>query len=125
MPNVTVSQLKRIAPSLGHEHGVRDKNYQMVPMFLPTDVTSKGGKGVIKVVTRQGFMNEGISDWVMMNTTRGMTMLLAIVALMLFPVNIYLAALAGIGAGYAYGKYRFKEWLIKEEYRHRWMLEGT
>ena len=124
MANVTVSELKQIAPTLrGQEPQAR--NYQVLPMFLPTDISSKKGTGVIKVVTRQAFMNEGISNWVLYNAFRGLTGMLAVVAIMLFPVNIYLSALAGIGAGYAYGKFKFKDFIINQQLRRRWLLEGT
>ena len=124
MASVTVSELKRISPSI-QQPGEDRKNYQVLPMFLPTDISSKQGTGVIKVVTRQAFMNEGISNWVLYNAFRGLTGLMAVVALMLFPVNIYLSALAAIAAGYAYGKFKFKDFLINHQLKERWLLEGT
>mgnify|MGYP001611846700 CR=1 FL=1 len=124
MVSVTVSELKRMAPGLQHPEEER-KNYQVLPMFLPTDISSKKGTGVIKVVTRQGFMNESISTWVLYNAFRGLTGLMAVVALMLFPVNIYLSALAAIAAGYAYGKFKFKDFIINHRLKERWLLEGT
>lgn len=121
---VTVSELKQIAPSLQAQEEHR-RNYQVLPMFLPTDISHKRGTGVVKVVTRQAFMNEGISNWVLLNAFRGLTGIMAIVAIMLFPVNIYLSALAAISAGYAYGKYKFKDFLINHLMKERWLLEGT
>jgi len=103
----------------------KKRDYQMLPMFLPADISDKKGTGVVKVVTRQGFMNETIENWVLYNTYRGATVSLGVLALMTFPVNVYLSALFGIGAGFAYGKFKFKDFIINKQLRHRWLLEGT
>ncbi|MFH1199545.1 MAG: hypothetical protein V1708_00600 [Candidatus Micrarchaeota archaeon] len=124
MANTTISELKEIAASQGHDEEPA-KNYQVLPMFLPTDISAKKGTGVIKVVTRQSFMNEGITNWVLYNTFRGLTVVMAAVALMLFPINVYLSALAAIGAGYAFGKFKFKDFIINHQLKQRWLLEGT
>lgn len=121
---VSLSELKAIAPGLhGHEHP--KKNYQMLPMFLPADVSGKASTGVVKVVARQNFMNEGIENWVLYNTYRAGSVSLGVLAVMTFSVNIYLSALFGIGAGLLYGKFKFKDFIINHQLRERWLLEGT
>ncbi len=94
-------------------------------MFLPTDISSKKDSGVIKVVTRQAFMDEKITHWVLYNSTRAGTYIMAAAALLLIPVNVFFAAIAGLGAGYLYGKYKFYTFMAIEQPRHRWLLEGT
>ncbi|MBU1198031.1 hypothetical protein KJ765_06005 [Candidatus Micrarchaeota archaeon] len=124
MTKVSLQQLKSMASSLQQEPE-KKRDYQMLPMFLPADISDKKGTGVVKVVTRQGFMNETIENWVLYNTYRGATVSLGVLALMTFPVNVYLSALFGIGAGFAYGKFKFKDFIINKQLRHRWLLEGT
>lgn len=122
---MSFSQLKEIAPSLHPPHVEEKKAFQVQPMLLPTDISAKANTGVIKVVTRQAFMNEKITHWVLYNSTRAATYLSAVVALYLLTVNIILAAVAGLAAGYFYGKYKFYYFLAIAQPRHRWLLEGT
>jgi hypothetical protein len=121
---VTIGELKQVGPSF-IKHIEPQKNYQVAPMFLPTDITSKKGTGVIKVVTRQAFMNEKITHWVLYNTTRAATYVMAAVSLILLPTSILFAGVAGLAAGYFYGKYKFYTFMAIEQPRHRWLLEGT
>ncbi len=124
MAKVTLRELKELAPHIEAQEA-QHKNYQVLPMFLPTDISAKKGTGVVKVVTRQNFMNEGIGNWVLYNTYRGGAVALGVLALVTFPVNIYLSALFGLGAGYSYGKFKFKDFIINHQLRERWLLEGT
>ncbi|MFH1751022.1 MAG: hypothetical protein ABH863_05060 [Candidatus Micrarchaeota archaeon] len=122
---MSYTQLKRISPSLAPKTVEEKKAFQVAPMFLPADISSKRGTGVIKVVTRQDFMNTGITNWVLYNSTRAATIILAIAALFLLTVNILLAAVAGLAAGYFYGKHKFYTFMAIVQPRHRWLLEGT
>jgi hypothetical protein len=122
---VSFQELKQIAPSLQPVPVEEKKPFQVTPMFLPTDISSKRGTGVIKVVTRQAFMNEKITHWVLYNSTRAATYIAAVAALVLLNVNIILAAIAGLAAGYFYGKYKFYTFMAIAQPRHRWLLEGT
>ncbi|MFH0972281.1 MAG: hypothetical protein V1835_07005 [Candidatus Micrarchaeota archaeon] len=124
MNKMTISQLKHVGPSM-IAHEAPKKDYQVTPMFLPTDISSKKGTGVMKVVTRQEFMNEKITHWVLYNSTRAGTYVLAGAALLLLPYNILFSGIAGLGAGYLYGKYKFYTFMAIEQPRHRWLLEGT
>ncbi|HLC48656.1 MAG TPA: hypothetical protein VJI13_06290 [Candidatus Norongarragalinales archaeon] len=122
---VSFAQLKQIGPSLQAPIQEPKKEFQVTPMFLPADISAKSGTGVIKVVTRQGFMNEKITHWVLYNSTRAATYISAVAALFLINVNILLAAVAGLAAGYFYGKYKFYYFYAIVQPRHRWLLEGT
>lgn len=122
---MTVGQLRHIAPSLHKIEKEPDKQYQVTPMFLPTDISSKKGSGVIKVVTRQALMNEKITHWVLYNSTRAATYVMAAATLILLPTSLPLAAVTGLAAGYFYGKYKYYYFYAIEQPRHRWLLEGT
>ncbi|MFH0972051.1 MAG: hypothetical protein ABIG96_00425 [Candidatus Micrarchaeota archaeon] len=124
MGNLNFEQLKQVAPTLIKQE-VPKKEYQVSPMFLPTDISSKKGTGVIKVVTRQALMNEKITHWVLYNSTRAATYIMGAVTLILLPQNIILAGVAGLATGYFYGKYKFYTFMAVEQPRHRWLLEGT
>ncbi|MEK6954799.1 MAG: hypothetical protein AABX01_07335 [Candidatus Micrarchaeota archaeon] len=122
---ISYSQLRQMGPSLQAKEQVPEKNYQVTPMFLPADISSKRGTGVVKVVTRQEFMNTSITNWVLYNSTRAATYVLAVATLVLLNVNIVLAGVAGLAAGYFYGKYKFYTFMAIAQPRHRWLLEGT
>ncbi|MEK6843462.1 MAG: hypothetical protein AABY04_03150, partial [Candidatus Micrarchaeota archaeon] len=78
-----------------------------------------------KVITRQSFMDGAITRWVLFNSTRAATFILAAVTLILLPTNLLLAGVSALGAGYFYGKYKFYSFFAIQEPRHRWLLEGT
>jgi len=94
-------------------------------MFLPTDISGKKGKGTIQIVTRQKFMDEGIQNWIYYHSYRAAAGALAIVAIMLYPVSPYLSVGAAIGAGYAYGQHKWKDFIVNQLMKNRWLLEGT
>ena len=122
---VSISDLRGMAPRFSTPASAARRNHQVMPMFLPTDISSKKGTGVIKVVTRQNFLNDTIYKWVSLHSTLAATVILGIVALLLIPVNLLLAAVAALSAGYFYGRYQEFDYRVNRELKHRWLLEGT
>lgn len=122
---VSISELKGRAASYNVPSAPSRNNHQVMPMFLPTDMSAKKGTGVIKVVTRQNFMNETIGRWVYLHTSLAATIILALAALLLLPVNLLLSGVAALGAGHFYGKHQELDFRINRELKHRWLLEGT
>ncbi len=125
MRQVTYAQLKAIAPTLKAPPKDESKPYQVTPMFLPTDISAKKNTGVLKVVTRQSFMDTSITNWVLYNSTRAAAIILGAAALILLSVNWIFAAIAGLAAGYFYGKHKYYSFFAIVQPRHRWLLEGT
>jgi hypothetical protein len=99
------------------------QNY--APMFLPVDAGSKRDSGVIRVVTRQKFLDENIDHWVKWHTFRTGAVACALGAIVLLPVNVALSGAAALGAGYCYGQFKRKDFIVNNLLKHRWMLEGT
>ncbi len=93
-----------------------------IPMFLPTRTF---GRNIANVSTRQSFLNQGIGTWVMWRVMLVATILSAIAAVFLLFVNGYLAAAAGLFAGYAYGEYVVKGFTINNLFKGRRLLEST
>ena len=110
------------AASVGDE-AMLSHNY--APMFLPVDAGSKKDSGVIKVVTRQKFLDENIDHWVKWHSYRAGTVACAIGALILLPQSFLLSGVAAVGAGYCYGQFKRKDFQVNNLLKHRWLLEGT
>ncbi len=120
--NVTLGELRRMAPHIARAGG---NQFRYSPMFLPVDATAKKGTGVVKVSTRQKFLNENIDAWVKWNSYRFFAMGLGVAALATLNVNILLSGAAAVGAGYCYGQYKRKDFIINGILKKRWLLEGT
>jgi hypothetical protein len=121
--NVNLGQLKEIAPSLRKD--TEQNQFRYAPMFLPVDATEKKGTGVVKVVTRQSFLDENIDTWVKWNMYKGVSAGLGIAALALLGTNIVLSGAAALAAGYYYGQVKRKEFIVTNLLKKRWLLEGT
>ncbi len=121
---VTLGELKEIAPQLKKEAEERPP-FRYSPMFLPVDATAKKDIGVVKVVTRQKFLDENIGHWIKWRTYQGASVALGIAALALLSTNVLLSGAAALGAGYCYGQYKRKDFIINRLLKNRWLLEGT
>lgn len=100
-----------------------DQQYQ--PMFLPISVTKEAKKGAMEVTTRQTFLNTAIPIWQAYHVHRAYAIILAIAAVALFPVNIYLSTGAAALAGRYYGDHVWKTFYLEKMLKKRWILEGT
>ncbi|MCX6767314.1 MAG: hypothetical protein NTY90_01095 [Candidatus Micrarchaeota archaeon] len=122
---VTLGELREIAPSMRKDDAGAQNQFRYAPMFLPVDATSKKDTGVVKVVTRQKFLDENINHWVQWRFTQGAALGLGVAALALIGVNVLLSGAAALGAGYCYGEYKKKDFIINRLLKNRWLLEGT
>jgi hypothetical protein len=122
---VTLGELKQAAPQLKGAAAAPKNAFNYAPMFLPVDATEKKGQGVVKVVTRQKFLDENIGVWVKWNAYKGTALMLGVVALFLLPTSIYLSGAAALGAGYCYGQFKRNQYVIEAILQRRWLLEGT
>lgn len=97
-------------------------NYAPVPMFLPTRTF---GNNVVSVVSRQSFMDANISWWVKWRVMLVGALLLSAAAVVLLFFNGYLAALAGLAAGWCYGQYVWAGFYVNNLLKNRRLLETT
>ncbi len=116
-----------VASGDGHEtqgHGAPQQNYRFtpVPMFLPTRTF---GNHMASVVTRQKFIDTNIGWWLRWRTTKVAAIALGILAIVLIPSNVYLAAAAGLGAGWLYGQYVWSNFYVTQLLGKRRLLEST
>ncbi len=117
--------LSELKGSFKPEGAGQSPPYQYSPMFLPMDVESKKDDGVIKVVTRQKFLLDAIKTWREYHLYRSASLILGFLCgLFLLLSNWVIASVFGVGAGYAFGKFRLLE-LQVHILKTRWLLEST
>ncbi len=100
----------------------KSPDYAPVPMFLPTRTF---GRNVVQVITRQSFMDTNIQWWVKWRVMLVLSLLSAAAAVALVFVNGYLATLAGLVAGWAYGQYVWAGFYVNNLLKNRRLLETT
>ncbi len=144
MAQLNVQQMKRSVQSgavkvaEGHDGGHADGHgaqaqaapgqagqeyrFTPVPMFLPTRTF---GHNMASVVTRQKFLDTNISWWLRWRTTKVAAIAVGVLAVVLIPINVYLAAGAGLGAGWLYGQYIWSNFYVTQLLGKRRLLEST
>ena len=113
---LSIAELKELKASGGfHEagDGAHGQSYRFtpVPMFLPTRTF---GHHMASVVTRQNFIDSNIGWWIKWRTTKLAAFALGILAVVLVPSNIFLAAAAGLAAGWMYGQYNWSNFYVTQ-----------
>ncbi len=97
--------------------------WRKTQMFLPV---ASEGKPVIKVTTRQEFLNNNISAWRAWQLTRVGAALAGAGAIWLFFANQpWLAGGAALLAGWWYGEHVRRGFYITKLLKKRYLLEGT
>lgn len=110
---------------IGHEtkevaKAAADNEPVVMPMFVPSEM--KPGDGVLQVTTRQNFVNEGIGVWIDWHKDRIFAIMFAVAALFLLSVHLWLAAGAGLLAGYFYSDHLKVAHRIQLFYKTRRLL---
>jgi hypothetical protein len=100
-------------------------SFNYAPMFLPVDATAKKSEGVVRVVTRQKFLDENIDHWVKWHGFRAGAVVCGVAAVLFLPVNVLFSGAAAVGAGYCYGHFKRRDFQVNYLLKHRWLLEGT
>ncbi len=116
-----VSELKKL--NIGKEKKEQPKpadDVVVMPTFVPARM--KPGEGVLEVTTRQRFLNDGYATWINWHATRVLAILFAVAALFLLAINLWVAAGAGIAAGYFYSDHARTARKISIMYTRRRLL---
>lgn len=98
------------------------EKYAYTPMLMPV---ATGGKEVMKVGTRQEYLNQEIGNWRNININRALGVIAGLAALYLLSVNVLLAGAAALYAGWAWGAKARDEFFLYKIAKKRELLEGT
>ncbi|HIH20487.1 TPA: hypothetical protein HA244_04430 [Candidatus Micrarchaeota archaeon] len=113
--------LKRIGTGESHGGpGKADLTYSTVWMPVQTE-----GKAVVKVQTRQGYLDKQLKDWRTIQLSRVVAIALGIAALFFLSFNAFVSAALGLAAGWFWGSYAKTAFFFEEVNRKREILEGT
>ncbi len=100
-----------------------DGDWRKTQMFLPV---ASEGQSVIKVTTRQSFLNNGISAWRSWQLTRvGAAVAGAGAVWLFFAGQPILAGAGALVAGWLYGQHVRVGFFITKLLKKRYLLEGT
>ncbi|MGB9576935.1 MAG: hypothetical protein ACP5O3_03915 [Candidatus Micrarchaeia archaeon] len=117
--------LSEVAQEVSSSSSKQNYPQQYVPMFLPIAVTKEASKGAMEIQTRQKFLSVAIPMWRAYHLHKIYAIILGIVAVLTFPLNVYISAAAAALAGRYYGDYVWKWFFIHKFLKKRWLLEGT
>ncbi len=92
------------------------------PVWLPVQTE---GRGVIKVSTRQEYMDFELGNWRMIQITRVAAIVLGVTALYFLTWSVLVSGVFALLAGWAWGVYARKAFFFENINRKREILEGT
>ena len=98
----------------------KDWTYSTVWMPVQTE-----GRSVVKVQTRQEYIDKQLKDWRTIQISRVIALGLGIGALFFLSFNAFVSAALGLGAGWFWGDYVKTAFYFEEVNRKREILEGT
>lgn len=113
MAKMKIGIEKPVQPKAGDEPVV-------MPMFVPSQM--KPGDGVLEMTTRQKFVTEGINVWIDWHKYRVLAIIAAVGAMLLLAIHLWLAAAAGVLAGYFYSEHLRVAHRIQLFYKTRRLL---
>ncbi|MBI3588028.1 hypothetical protein HY095_02440 [Candidatus Micrarchaeota archaeon] len=119
---LSVSEIRQMGLKPSSEPHAAHPKFTPVPMFLPTRTF---GNNVVTVMTRQKFLDANISHWIAWRVNKIIAYALSGAAIILLFSNVYLSALAGLGAGWFYGKFIWEQFYVTQLLGKRRLLEST
>lgn len=111
--------LKQVQPQAG---GSPRKEWTYSPVWLPVQTE---GKGVMKVSTRQEYMDLELGNWRTIQITRVAAIVVGVAALYALSWSVVVAGILALLAGWSWGVYARKAFFFENVNRKREILEGT
>ncbi|MEM4254848.1 MAG: hypothetical protein QXR53_00765 [Candidatus Norongarragalinales archaeon] len=111
--------LKGMAKGNSHASG---HEWTYSPVWLPVQTE---GKGVMKVSTRQEYMDFELGNWRLIQISRVAAVVLGVGALYALGWSILVSGVLALMAGWAWGVYARKAFFFNEVNKKREILEGT
>ncbi|HIH20299.1 hypothetical protein J4220_00425 [Candidatus Micrarchaeota archaeon] len=99
-----------------------EREWTYSPVWLPVQTE---GRGVMKVSTRQEFMNMELGNWRLIQVSRVAAIVLGVGALYALTWSILVSAALALLAGWSWGVYARKAFFFERVNRNREILEGT
>lgn len=99
-----------------------EREWTYSPVWLPVQTE---GRGVMKVSTRQEFMNMELGNWRLIQVSRVAAIVLGVAALYALSWSVLVSAALALLAGWSWGVYARKTFFFEKVNRNREILEGT
>lgn len=121
---VVKTDLRGLRQMAAHETrgGQKQPSFTYSPVWLPVQTE---GNAVVKVTTRQEYLDGQLGQWRTIQLTRVAAIVLGVGALYALTWNILASAALAILAGWAWGVYARNAFFFEEVNRKREILEGT
>ncbi|VVB70138.1 Uncharacterised protein [uncultured archaeon] len=119
MTEVSLNELKELKQQSKFTTKKKSEE-QLTTMFMPMNTN---GVSLLEINTRQKFLDQSITGWREWKIYKVMALALAITAVYLLFVNVWLAAAAGGAAGWYFGEYIRRDFLINRMLKGRDLYE--